>query len=117
MHHLCSLILSRAYGLPIDVVDRFLDKFPDRYYYSRDGVALFLRLSDENFKKLVDGEFDICDGRVLHELLKDEGENIHVFSLVSKGVSSIRRLVRCVRYKSLSWYTEDLSRLVVFRRR
>lgn len=76
------------------------------------GVAVFLTLSDETFKKI--DTFNLVDVGVLGKLLHEKGPNLHFIVLTAKNFEVIRKGIRKVKKlnpKTISWWNPDMSKL------
>lgn len=121
MDDLCKVAeqLRNAYGgesFDLNQIRTFLALFPDRLLHVGDSLCIFVLLTDDSFKMLKNGFLDITKPDVLFRLFHEDGPNVHVISLVSKGVGNIKHLGDMLKGKTLSWFRPDMSRLVVFER-
>lgn len=112
--------LKDAYGgevFDLNMIRSLLMLFPDRLLHVGESLCIFLLLTDESFAALKAGFLDITKPEVIMPLFYECGANVHVISLVSKGVGNIKHLGDILKGKSISWFRPDMSKLVVFERR
>ncbi len=103
-----------------------LDKNEDKIVFVKEngelaGAAFYLRLSDDNFLKVVMGEYDLTSADDLRYLLSDTGDNIHYIYCVSSGARPILKMLRkTIKHEnpmSVSWFKNDMSRIHIAHQR
>ena len=83
-----------------------------RKYNEVKGVAIFLTLTDETYENIE--KYDIEHLHLLAGLLKEQGDNLHFILLASvdiKVVNMVRKAIRGLNPRSVSWWSPDHSRL------
>lgn len=100
------------------------DSHPDKILVSsgEEGIrslAFFVRLSDENFDKLIDEELNTLKTDDMQICLNDNGHNIHFILLCSKvhnfeGIfQELKGIIEKENAKTVSWFTIDRSDLII----
>lgn len=108
--------LSITYGLPFNLCERFVNKFHDNIVVSSNSIGIFLMLEDVTFDRLKLGEFNINKFKDIVPLLKERGNNYHFCTYVGRGVMDKLVLRHLWNWKSVSWFTPSMNRLVCIER-
>lgn len=99
-----------------------LDRNQDKIIFIKEngeykGAAFYLRLSDDNFLKIITGEYDLKNPEHLNFLLKDNGENIHFIYCVASNMRPIlkglKKMIKFENPMSVSWFKPDMDRVHV----
>ena len=94
-----------------------LKKNNDKFSY----VGFFARIEDETLAKLRLGFVDMLNPYSLQELLRENGNNIHIFYAISGGLKDIRRginkLIEQENPDTISWYNQKMTKLNIFKTR
>ncbi len=95
-----------------------LDHYADNMFVLRDeeenikGVAVYFKLSDKGLDRVKTFIYDLRTIKGIEDARKDTGNNIHIFAVVTSGVSNILKGVRGIikkeNPKTISWFSPDM---------
>lgn len=105
------------YGVSIDNALALFKKFPDNVVEYGNSLCVFVRVPDEIVFQFKDRHYDMFSLMPVMELFNMKGDNVHVIACVGSGVRDIRGLSRLLKGKSISWFNEDMSRFIYFKKR
>lgn len=109
-------------SLTIQQLTEFMNSHQDNIVFVDDGelikgVAWYLKLTDETFKKIVN--INLKDSNTMNDLLKENGNNIHFVLLVADGSRTIRKGLKIIkdreRPRSISGFNQDMTQLFIRR--
>ncbi len=101
-----------------------LDKNEDKIIVSKENgkfiySALYARVSDETLWKIGFGFLNLKIPRDIQEVLKDNGNNIHVFYVIADGYNAIRKGIREVIKKEnpkiITWHNPEMNKFNIFK--
>jgi len=91
----------------------------NKMYSNPDGFCFFLRLDKKTLDKVRTNRQLLTNPKLIADLMKQEGKNIHFISAYGKGVQVIRKAIKYIIANespdSVSWYNKNMSRFI-FRR-
>lgn len=97
-----------------------LDRNQEKIVFVRDnerfiGAAFYLKLSDENFLKVLSKKHDLTNPQNLKDLLNDGGNNIHFLYVVAENMKTvlkgIRKMIHHENPESVSWFKPSMDRV------
>lgn len=96
-----------------------LDRNEDKIVFIKEGnefrgAAFYLRLCDDNFLKVIMGEYDLSNPEHIHYLLTDKGDNIHFIYCVGSMRPILKGLRKMIKYEkpmSVSWFKPDMEKI------
>lgn len=100
-----------------DQITQAISKHPEKMIVIKRkkilGIAFFLTLTDETYKRLE--LMDIKRMEVLQALVLENGRNIHFVILTADSFKTIRiglrRLVKSLKPKTVSWWNPEFTKL------
>jgi len=78
------------------------------------GVALFFKLTDETERELTAESFK--DVEMIKKMASEDGDNIHVWLCCAKGLKMIRKAIKELGGRTISWFEPDMKILHKYKR-
>jgi len=111
----------------VEHVVEMIDRNFHHVVYVRDcgiliGVAVFFRVTDSTLEKIKCGEVDLKDPEEFKKVEKEDGDNVHIFSIRADGMATILRglrdIIKNLKPKTVSWYRDnEMKDLKIIRRK
>lgn len=82
------------------------------------GIAFYFMLTDDTLNKVRHKEIDIKSPDVINRCFKEDGDNIHFFSVIADGYKTIRKGFKKVsknNVKTISWFSPDMKQFFIRR--
>ena len=115
----------RTLGAPKDL-ESFVENFKDTIIINRiadsgeiTGVGVYIMIDDVALAGVQHGIYNLRNTEEFKEVMNSVGDNMHFFVLAAKNFRTIRIGLRYAKQlrkpKTISWFTPDMSRFVIFK--